>query len=281
MKGFLALRPHHWFKNFLIFLPLVFSGSLASIPALTNSLLAFFSFCALSSATYLINDYADQHKDRLHPEKKHRPIAAGHITPTQAILLAALLTGIGFGAAIALPLPFLYTALAYFIISQAYTAWLKHEAFADVITLSINYVIRAVAGALTISVWVSPWLITGVFFLALFILLGKRRSELMLLQEHAPSMRKALTAYTPDIASRLSTLATTTLVICYTLFVFFGQHQWLFLTLPFSLYAIFRYESFVSSGNRIARSPEYVFTDKPMMTAMILWAGLTLAILYL
>lgn len=274
------LRPQQWYKNLLIFLPIIFSNNLTNIPAIGQALIAFASFCALSSATYVINDYADKNKDRLHPEKSNRPIASGKIRTIGAILTVLILLTIGFGTALLLPTQFLYAALSYFTLSQIYTAWLKHEAFADILTIAVNFVIRAVAGAYAISVWVSPWLIIGVFFLALFLLLGKRRTEIILLKEKATTQRKTLQAYTPETTARLSTLATTALVISYTLYVFFGQHHKLLITLPIALYTIFRYEHFINTGNIIARQPEKVFKDWRMLTAMTAWFVLTIIVLY-
>lgn len=275
------LRPQQWYKNLLVFLAIIFSGNLLNLTALAQSMLAFVSFCALSSATYVINDYADRHKDRLHPEKWHRPIASGAINRIEALSIVLILVTIGFGIGLLLPRTFIYAALGYFVLSQLYTAWLKHEAFADILTISVNFVIRAVAGAFAISVWVSPWLILGIFFLALFLMFGKRTSELVLLKENAQFQRKTLTAYTPEVVSRLNTLATTALVISYTLFVFFGEHQWLYINLPPTLYAIFRYESLVSTGSKISRNPELVFTDMRMLIAMLIWAALTFSVLYI
>ena len=280
MKYLNLLRPQQWYKNLLVFLPLLFSGNVLNLTAVGESLLAFASFCALSSATYVINDYVDRNKDRLHPEKCNRPIASGAIGLVQALLTVIILSIIGFGIALFLPANFLIAALGYFTLSQLYTAWLKHEAFADILTIAVNFVIRATAGAFAIKVWVSPWLILGVFFLALFLILGKRRSEVMLLQEKASSQRKTLASYTPEIVSRLSALTTTALVVCYTLFVFFGEHPLLYINLPIALYTIFRYESFITTGNKIARHPELVFTDWRMMTAIITWGILTFAVLY-
>lgn len=280
MKYLKLLRPQQWYKNLLVFLPLLFSGNLLNLTAIGQSLLAFVSFCALSSATYVINDYVDRNKDKLHPEKSKRPIASGKIGRISALLLVLLLAAIGFGTALLLPNKFLIAALGYFTLSQLYTAWLKHEAFADILTIAVNFVIRATAGAFAINVWVSPWLILGVFFLALFLVLGKRKSEIILLQEKANTQRKTLASYTPEIVSRLSTLTTTALVVCYTLFVFFGEHTLLYINLPIALYAIFRYESFVSTGNIIARQPEHIFTDWRMMATMIIWGLLTIGVLY-
>lgn len=280
MKYLALIRPKQWYKNLLVFLPLVFSGNLLNSLAVSNAILAFASFCALSSATYVINDYADRHKDRLHPEKWNRPIASGKIGTIEAIAITVLLIAVGFGIALVLPMNFLYAALGYFVLSQLYTMWLKHEAFADILTISTNFVIRAAAGAFAISVWVSPWLIVCVFFLALFLMLGKRKSELALLNEKAGFQRKTLNAYSPEVVSVLSTIATTALVISYTLYVFFGEHNLLYINLPIALYAIFRYEAMISSANKISRQPEYVFTDVKMLAAMLLWAIITIAVLY-
>ncbi len=281
MEYIKLLRPQQWYKNLLVFLAIIFSGNLLNLTALGQSLLAFVSFCALSSATYVINDYVDRRKDRLHPEKWSRPIASGAVNRIEALAIVLILTTIGFGIGLLLPAKFVYAALGYFVLSQLYTAWLKHEAFADILTISVNFVIRAVAGAFAISVWVSPWLILGIFFLALFLMFGKRTSELVLLKEKAQFQRKTLTSYTPEVVSRLNTLATTALVISYTLFVFFGEHQWLYINLPPALYAIFRYESLVSTGSKISRNPELVFTDMRMLIAMLIWAALTFSVLYI
>ncbi len=281
MKYVLLLRPFQWYKNLLVFLPLIFSGNLANSSAITTSLLAFLSFCALSSATYVINDYADKNKDKLHPEKWHRPIASGEIGTLGALISALLLITIGFGIALLLPMNFLYAALGYFVLSQLYTAWLKHEAFADILAIAVNFVIRAVAGAFAISVWVSPWLVAGVFFLALFLILGKRRSELMLLKNKAHLQRRTLSAYSDDVVSRLSALATTALVISYTLYVFFGEHKLLYITLPVAMYSIFRYESLISSGNIISRHPEKVLFDRRMFFSILLWGFMVVGVLYL
>ncbi|MEM3154720.1 MAG: UbiA prenyltransferase family protein [Candidatus Woesearchaeota archaeon] len=280
MKYIALLRPQQWYKNLLVFLALVFSRNLMNISALEQAAIAFLSFCALSSATYIINDYADRNKDRLNPEKINRPLASGKISVLTALGIALILIITGFGTAFLLPTSFLYAALAYFVLSQLYTAWLKYEAFADILVIATNFVIRAMAGAFAIDVPISPWLILGVFFLALFLLLGKRRSEIMLLKEKAILHRKTLDTYSIEIVARLSSIATAALVLSYTLFVFFGQHHLLYITLPIALYAIFRYDGLISSGSKIARHPEYAFADKKIIFAMLLWGALTVGVLY-
>lgn len=275
-----VLRPQQWCKNLLVFLPIIFSQNLTNAQALLNTIIAFVSLCAVSSSSYVLNDIADRKEDRLNPEKKDRPIAAKRMSVPAAVLLALSVGAAGFLVALLLPVEFLVSVLTLFGLSQLYTVWLKHEAFADIILIATNFVIRAVSGAFAIQVWVSPWLIVGVFFLALFFIIGKRRSELAFLKSKAKRHRKVLAAYTPEIITQLSSLATTSLVLSYTLYVFFGQHQMLFITLPFALYAIFRYEALIAEGSSIARHPHRMFTDTRLMIAIILWVATTIGILY-
>lgn len=280
MKYFYVLRPHQWYKNLLVFLAVLFSGNLFNFSALTGAALAFVSFCAFSSAVYVLNDFADRKTDRLHPEKKHRPIAAGRIGILGVLFLTVFLLAVGIGTSLLLPVNVLYAALAYFFLSQLYTLWLKFEPFADVLAVAVNFVIRAVAGAFAIGVWVSPWLVGGVFFFALFLVLGKRRSELFLLKKKAHAQRSALRAYSPELVSNLSVVATSLLVISYSLFVFFGEHQGLFLTLPVVLYAVFYYEGLACKGNIVARKPHLVFKNPRIVVSMLLWLAITLVVLY-
>lgn len=274
------LRVRQWYKNSLVFLAIIFSGSLFQQGAWVSAGVAFASFCLLASSSYIVNDIADRRRDALNPEKAGRPIASGRISVPAASLLAIVIAVLGFWLAKFLPKSAFLIAVSYFLLCQVYTFWLKHEPFADVLAISVNFVLRAVAGAAAIQVVPSSWLITGVFFLALFLILEKRRGELLLLGKHATKSRESLKGYSQLLLDRLSMLATSCLVISYTLFVFFGNHPGLYITLPIALYAIFRYEKLAGEGNIIARHPEKVFTDKRMVASMLAWLVLTLVVLY-
>lgn len=274
------LRPHQWYKNVLVFLAVIFSGSLFDVAAWVAAGVGFVALCALSSSTYVINDIVDRRADRLNPEKAGRPIASGKVSVPVAWVLAVFCAGVGF-AVVSLLSPFAVLAAGvFFVLCQLYTFWLKQEPFADVIVIAVNFVLRAVLGAFAINVWVSPWLVAGVFFLALFLILGKRRSEIVFLGKRAQLARASLRGYSQELIRSLSTIATACLVMSYTLFVFFGLHPGLYITLPIALYAIFRYEKFVSEGSVIARHPHLAFGDTRMIVAMVLWLVLTLFVLY-
>ena len=166
------------------------------------------------------------------------------------------------------------------MLAQLYSVWLKKEIFADVVVIGINFVIRAISGTFIINVAISPWLMVGIFFFAIFLAAGKRHSELLFLGERATAHRQTLKHYTKELTSALMILTTTLLIMAYSLYSFFSEHRNLFLTLPFAFYAIFRYFNLVYSGSPVARHPEKVFGDLRMVIAMLLWGLLTLYLMY-
>jgi len=274
------IRPKQWYKNFLVFLPIIFVGKMFDLNLLLLTLIGFAALCAISSANYILNDIIDIKKDRLHPEKKTRPLAAGRISIWLAVLLAILLVAVSGYLAFNLTPMFLYSVISLFVLTQLYSVWLKKEMFADIVIIGVNFVIRAISGAFIINATVSPWLIVGVFFFAMFLAAGKRHAELLFLGEKATVHRATLKQYTKELTSALMVLTTALLIIAYSLYSFFSEHKNLFITLPFAIYAIFRYFNLVYSGSPIARHPEKVFGDVRMIVAMLLWGLLTLYLMY-
>ncbi|MEK6816348.1 MAG: UbiA prenyltransferase family protein, partial [Nanoarchaeota archaeon] len=179
LRKYLSLiRISQWYKNLLIFLPLIFAGQMYNIESLLITFFGFASLCLISSASYIINDIIDRKKDQAHPEKRYRMIASGRIKPSAGFIISILLLATGIGIASNLTKNFLYASAALFLLTMLYTLYLKREPFADIITIAVNFVIRAVAGALAINVRISPWLILCTFFLSLLISIGKRKADL-------------------------------------------------------------------------------------------------------
>jgi 4-hydroxybenzoate polyprenyltransferase len=278
---FRLLRPGQWYKNLLIFLPILFSGNLFSIEGLLLTIVGFFALCFVSSSNYIINDILDIRKDKLHPEKRTRPLASGKIRIWQAVILFVSFLGFGMLLAGFLDEYFFLSILALFILTSGYSLFLKKEAFLDIIIIGINFVIRASSGAFIIDVKISPWLIIGVFFLSLFLSAGKRRADLTFLGKKAKTHKSSLKTYSNEMTNALMIIATTLLIMSYTLYSFMSEHSYLIFTLPFALYLIFRYFSLVYSGSVIARHPEKVFKDLRMMIGLFLWIAATFIILYL
>ncbi|MEK6901091.1 MAG: UbiA family prenyltransferase [Nanoarchaeota archaeon] len=275
------LRVPQWYKNLVVFLAIFFSGNVLNFPLLSTTVLAFFSLCLISSAGYIINDIIDRKSDQLHPENKHRPLATGVISPALALVIVFILLGIGVWIGATISIPFLSLLAALFVLTLLYTFLLKKIIIADVLAISILFVLRALAGAVAIQVIISPWLVLVPFFLALFLAIGKRHSELLLLKEKAPSARKVLQEYTLSLTNSLMGISTSLLVISYALYSFLSPFNHLLYTLPFALYVIFRYYILITSGSIISRHPEKIVKDALFITGIVLWTISTAFIIYL
>src|SRR3989338_1399472 len=178
MKNYIRLlRIQQWYKNLLIYLPLIFGGQLFNIDSLLNITLGFVSLCFISSANYIINDIVDLKNDKLHPEKSKRPLASGKIAIKEAIFFALLSLVFSLAIALNLPFYFLLSVITIFMLTQIYSLYLKNIIFVDIILIGINFVIRTISGFFIIDVPFSPWLIICPFFLSLFLSIGKRESE--------------------------------------------------------------------------------------------------------
>src|SRR5262249_19753374 len=179
-----SLRPRQWVKNLFVFAGLVFEQRLFT-DSFWPALVAFAVFCALSGAIYLVNDVADREKDRLHPKKRERPIAAGRLPGPVAFGAAAALVVVALVVATRPSLGFFAGAVAYVVLLSAYSAWLKHIVIVDVLTVAVGFVLRALAGTLAIHVAISGWLLICTILAALFLALGKRRHEYLALGAEA------------------------------------------------------------------------------------------------
>ena len=274
------LRVSQWYKNLVVFLALFFSGNGTDAEYVITTIIAFFSLCLISSGNYVINDLIDLKRDRLHPEKKYRMLPSGKVRIFAAIVLAVLSLLMGFAIAVTLSTQFLVATVWLFLLTLAYSLWLKQVLFADILTIGTLFVIRAMAGAFVIDVQVSPWLILCPFFLSLFLSVGKRHSEVHLLGEKAGATRRVLLEYTPDLTTSLMVISTTLLIISYALYSFLSEHANLIYTLPFALFVIFRFYYLITSGNVIGRQAQKFIFDRPLVAGLLLWAIVTAVVLY-
>jgi 4-hydroxybenzoate polyprenyltransferase len=282
---FVALRPHQWLKNLVVFAALVFSKHLFDVPALAQAALAFAVFCALAGAVYLVNDLADLERDRLHPAKRTRPIASGELRPSVARAAAALLSLAALLASVALGPRFLLCALAYPALGFAYSLGLKHVVILDVLAVALGFVLRAVAGAVAIGVHFSPWLLVCTILLALFLVLAKRRHELVSLDD-AVGHRQILAEYSPYLLDQMIGVVTAS---CLTAYAFYTlapdtvekyRTERLALTIPFVIYGIFRYLYLVHRRDQGGSPGDVLLTDRPLLVAVALWAAAMVLIVY-
>jgi len=280
------LRPEQWVKNLLVFAALVFAKRLFVAESAARAVLAFVSFCLLASASYVLNDLHDAEKDRLHPAKRRRPLAAGRVSPRAAAALAAGLAAGGFGLASSLGRGFVEIVLGYAVLQLAYCFALKNVVILDVMALATGFVLRAAAGGVAISVDVSPWLIICTFLLALFLGFSKRRHELVLLEEEAASHRESLRDYSPYFLDQMISVVTASTVVAYAIYTVSPEVREklhtdsLYLTIPFVLYGIFRYLYLVHQREGGGDPTRELLTDRPLWVHVALWIGTAIWVLY-
>jgi 4-hydroxybenzoate polyprenyltransferase len=281
-----SLRPHQWSKNLLVFAALGFSKHLFEPVPLLRALVAFAIFCALSGVVYLVNDIADVERDRLHPRKRRRPIASGALEVRTAGIAAAVLGSASLGAALPLGWGFLAVAAAYLALNLAYSLRLKEIVILDVLSVSLGFVLRAIAGGVAIGVPISDWLLVCTILLALFLALAKRRHEITSLGGDAAGHRPILKEYSPYLLDQMISVVTASCVTAYTFYTLAPetrdkfQTDRLSWTVPFVLYGIFRYLYLVHQKDGGGSPSESLVTDRPLLVAVALWAAATVLILY-
>ncbi len=302
-------RPRQWLKNLAVYAALVFSGFFfQDFPDyFIRVSLTFLLFCFLSSAVYLINDVIDRESDQHHPFKKKRPIAAGKLNVSTAIIAAAGAASFaGFGA---LSLSFFVFLLmgAYFLLQIAYALYLKNIAILDVLTIAAGFMIRVYAGAVVVNLHMSVWFLLTVISASLFIAVGKRQSERTLMtgqkteEKESFTTRKSLDKYSVRLLDIYTGMFANSTWLTYALFTFqqensitrgplptllslipraFTAQKWLMLTVPVTIYGVMRYLQLVYENND-GESPERVLLrDKPLLASVVVWGVMVMAIIY-
>lgn len=280
------MRPAQWLKNGLVFAALVFSKHLFVADSVWRVIVAFASFCLLASAAYVLNDVRDASRDRLHPEKRLRPIAAGRVAIGPAIGLAAALAVAAGMLAVHLGDGFPWLAVAYAVLQIGYSFVLKNVVILDVMAIAAGFVLRAAAGGVAIAVEVSPWLIICTFLLAMFLGFSKRRHEVVLLEQDAAAHRQSLRDYSPYFLDQMISVVTASTVLAYAIYTVSPEVREklhtdeLYLTVPFVLYGIFRYLYLVHQREGGGDPTRALLTDRPLWANVALWIGTAIWLLY-
>jgi 4-hydroxybenzoate polyprenyltransferase len=276
-----ALRPRQWSKNLLLFAGIIFAAELDDPERWAQATAAFVAYCLASSAAYIFNDVRDAPHDRLHPLKRHRPIASGALKANRALNVAGILAALAF----AIVAPLGWGSLAYlagFVALQAaYSLGLKDIALIDVMTISGLFVIRAAAGAEAVDVRISPWLIVCTALLALFLALAKRRGELVSTGVDAPG-RPVLSGYSFALVDQLVSIVAACTIVAYALYTFEAREgSAMMATIPFVVYGLFRYVQLMHRED-LGEEPENVLlTDLPILVTIAAWAATSAVILAL
>ena len=281
-----ALRPHQWMKNLFVGAPLLFAKSLFAPAEALRAAAAVGIFCLIASAVYLWNDLVDLDKDRTHPRKRRRPIAAGELPVPMARALAASLASLGLAFAWMLRGPFALAAGGYLGLNVAYSLRLKHVPYLDVLAIAAGFLLRVLAGALAIEVHASPYLLLCTGLLASFAGFGKRAHELASAGERGASQRAVLALYRPGhlrVALYVAGAATVAAYVAYTLSehtrTFFHTTKMVW-TVPAVLLGMGRFLVLVSQRPRAESPTEELLRDPLFMANLALWVTAVIGIIY-
>jgi 4-hydroxybenzoate polyprenyltransferase len=243
------------------------------------------AFCLVSSAHYIFNDLRDIEEDRRHPIKSNRPLASGRLKKGPAVAALVVIGAAGLALSATINTPFLLIVLGYVVLQTAYSMWLKHVVILDVFVVAAGFLIRVVAGGLAIRVEISSWLLICTILLSLFLAMGKRRHELVLLDKDASSHRPILREYNTYLLDQMISVVTASTLVAYCLYTVseetvakFGTRNLVF-TVPFVLYGIFRYLYLIHQKAEGGTPEALIIRDKPLLADIFLWVAAAALIL--
>lgn len=275
-----ALRPRQWAKNLLLLAGILFAAKLGDAGRWLEALTALAAYCSASSAAYLLNDVRDAGHDRAHPLKRRRPVARGELPVRNALLLAAALALAALCLAAVLGPASLACLVAFCVVQAAYTLRLKHLVLIDVLTISGLFVLRAAAGAIAVNVRISPWLLLCTGLLALFLALGKRRAELVLVGTQQASGRPVLDGYSLGLVDQLIAIVVAATIVAYSLYTLTARDSHaLMATIPFVVFGLFRYLLLVHRRAAGEEPENVLLSDRPILATVAVWAATCGAIL--
>ncbi|UCG51271.1 MAG: decaprenyl-phosphate phosphoribosyltransferase [Candidatus Latescibacterota bacterium] len=285
-----TMRPRQWTKNLVLFAGLIFSQNIYNMALVWKSVQAFLIFCALSGVIYLVNDVTDVEKDKLHEDKRKRPLPSGKLGSADAIVAAVAIGVVALGLAYRVGQSFFNIALVFFFLNILYSIVLKKIVLLDVVSISLSFVIRAIAGVEALveidhTIELSPWLLICTLFLSLFLAFCKRRHELTTLGE-ASRHREALAEYSPLLIDQLVGISAAGAVLSYSIYTIwpdtvekFGTSHLVY-TIPLVLIGVMRYLYLVYSKDKGGSPTEMLLSEKFILIDVFLWILLVIAIFH-
>jgi len=295
-----SARVSQWIKNVVVFAPIVFSGFLFVPGYFGQVVWAFAVFCLTSSAVYIFNDIIDVKNDRLHPFKKLRPIASGKIPLPIAVFLFLILTAVALAGASLSSSYFFLVVLAYLILNVVYSLWWKKIPIVDVFVIATGFVLRIYGGSFVINVHMDVWFLLTVISASLFLAVGKRRSEMTLMNQQTGS-RASLVHYTPALLDAYTSMFANTTWLTYALFSFMHPafqaegkvlklfsllprtlvaEKWLMLTVPIVIFGVMRYMQLIYEKNEGESPHKVLMSDGTLLTTVGIWGILVVGLLY-
>jgi len=280
------MRVHQWVKSVIIFTPLFFALQIDNLLLLLQTFFAFLCFCIMASSIYIFNDYKDIDEDKVHPDKKNRPLAAGEIETKPALILMLALALISLSFAYLLTPQLCYILLIYLIMNLAYSIWLKHIAVLDISIIGIGFILRIWSGAVVADLPITKWIVLMTFLLALFLGMAKRRSDLILTEQDL-SVRKSIDGYNLEFVHVSLAFFAAVTVVSYIMYTVspevelrFGSEN-IYLTSFFVIIGLLRYFQ-IALVEKNSGSPTLVlFKDHFIQLTILGWVATFVVLLYI
>jgi 4-hydroxybenzoate polyprenyltransferase len=281
-----TMRPTQWVKNGFAFAGIMFDQQLTELEPLARVIATFALLCMAASTIYIINDLVDIERDRQHPRKRHRALPSGQLSVKMAIAAAVILPVAALVGSLLLDLQLAAVIFAYLVLHIAYSFWLKNIVIIDVFAIAAGFILRVEAGIVVIDVSnFSPWLYVCAGLLALFLAIGKRRQEMIMLAGNAENHRETYKDYNMPLLDDMLRVVTIGSVLTYMLYTIEAPtirttgHR-MMLTVPFVIYGIFRYLYLIHVRGEGSAPDELLFKDPPLLVDVILWVVAVGLILY-
>lgn len=274
-------RPKQYIKNGFVFGAVIFSGQLFKYHQIFLTLITFVLFSLISSCVYVLNDIVDVEEDRNHPKKKFRPIASNKVKVSEAKILFIILFFVALSFSLIIEIRLFAILLIYFLVNVLYAFKLKKIIIIDVMTISFGFILRVLAGGVVINTNLSPWLVICTGLVTLYLGFGKRKNELIVLEDSAGRHREILSKYTLEYINKILLMLLSLTNMTYILYTINGSaYKGMIYTIPFVLYGTLRYEYLITNKD-LGGSPEDVFEeDKSFFINIILWTIASTAAIY-
>jgi len=281
------IRPHQWIKNLFLFVPIFFAGDLFNTNKILLLLLGFLSFSISSSAIYVLNDFKDIESDKLHPLKQKRPLASGKIKKSFATFMMILLGIFGLLLAYLISNSFFFLLLAYLIINIFYSFGLKDVSIVDILIVAIGFVLRTIGGGLIADVYISHWLIIMIFLLSLFLVVAKRREDMLEFVSSGNAIRKSITNYNMDFINLTLTMLSGVIIVAYIMYTVSAdvtsrlQSENLYMTSVFVIIGVLRYMQITLVENKSGSPVRILYKDTFIHITLTGWILSFFLIIYL
>lgn len=281
-----SLRPRQWIKNIAVFAGLIFSQNFFNPGKVVLVVSTALIFCIVSSGVYLINDTLDIEHDKKHPHKRRRPIASGRLNLGFVRMVAVILVFWSMAMALLLNRNFFIVVVTYVLIELAYSFYVKNVVILDIFCIAFGFLLRVVSGAVVIDVPISNWLLICTIFLSLFLALGKRRSEMILLGDGAGEHRRVLSEYSLSFIDQMIMIVTASTILSYVLYALSAETIAKFhtrnleYTIIFVIYGVFRYLYLIYQKKDGGAPEKVLFSDKPLLINFVLYIIVVVAVIY-